>query len=104
MPDDLIMVRVYLSEEDHGRRKALTEEILALLRDRHAVQGATVFRGIAGYGAHGLVHADDILRISVDLPVVVEFFDAPPAAEAAIARLLELVPGDHIVSWPVRRH
>ncbi|CAM5766061.1 DUF190 domain-containing protein [Bosea minatitlanensis] len=104
MTNDILMVRIYLSETDHGKRKALMQEILTLLQERHAVQGVTVFRGIAGFGASGEVRADDILRLSVDLPLVVEFFDEPKVAEAAIALLDDLVPGGHIVSWPARRH
>ena len=53
MGNDVLMVRIYLSEADHGRRKTLMSEILSLLQDQHAVQGVTVFRGIAGFGASG---------------------------------------------------
>jgi len=104
MANDVLMVRIYLSEADHGRRRTLMQEILTLLQDRHAVQGVTVFRGIAGFGASGEVRADDILRLNVDLPLVVEFFDEPKVAEAAISLLDNLVPGGHIVSWPANRH
>ena len=80
--NDVLMVRVYLSESDQGKRKRLMQEILTLLQDRHAVQGVTVFRAIAGFGASGEVRADDILRLNVDLPIVIEFFDEPKVAEA----------------------
>src|SRR5579863_3323411 len=98
------MVRIYLSEADHGKRKTLMQEVLTLLQDRHAVQGVTVFRGIAGFGASGEVRADDILRLNVDLPLVIEFFDEPKVARAAIALLDDLIPGGQIVSWPAQRH
>ena len=104
MNNDILMVRVYLHEADQGRRKRLMQEILALLQERHAVLGVTVFRAIAGLGASGAVRADDVLRLNVDLPIVVEFLDEPKVAEAAIALLHGLVPGGHIVSWPARRH
>jgi hypothetical protein len=90
MSNDMLMVRIYLSEGDHGKRRALMQEILTLLHDRHAVQGVTVFRGIAGFGASGEVHAD-------------EFFDEPKVAEAAIGLLDDLVPKAHIVSWLATR-
>ena len=80
------------------------QEILTLLQDRHAVQGVTVFRGIAGFGASGEIHADDILRLNVDLPLVIEFFDEQKVADAAIGLLNGLVPGGHIVSWPAKRY
>jgi PII-like signaling protein len=104
MANDVLMVRIYLNEADHGRRKTLMREIFSLLHDRHAVRGVTVFRGVAGFGAGGEVHADDMLRLTVDLPLVVEFFDEPEAAEAAIHLLDDLVPGGHIVSWPAKCH
>lgn len=104
MSNDILMVRVYLSEADHGRRKTLMQEILSLLQDRHVVRGVTVFRGIAGFGASGEIRADDILRLNVDLPLVVEFFDEPRVANAAIDLLNDLVPSGHIVSWPATQH
>ncbi len=104
MANDVLMVRIYLSEADHGRRKTLMREILALLQDQHTVQGVTVFRGIAGFGASGEIRADDILRLNVDLPLVIEFFDEPKVAEAALHLLDNLVPGGHIVSWPAKRY
>jgi uncharacterized protein len=103
MANDVLMARIYLSERDHGRRKALMQEILSILHDRHAVQGVTVFRGVAGFGANGEVHADDLLRLIVDLPLVIEFFDEPAVAEAAIHLIDDLVPGGHIVWWPAQR-
>ena len=95
---------VYLSEADHGRRRTLIREILSILHDRHIVRGVTVFRGIAGFGADGEVHADDMLRLNVDLPLVIEFFDEPAAAEAAIHLLETMVAQGHIVAWPARRY
>jgi uncharacterized protein len=104
MSTDVLVVRIYLSDADQGRRTTLMREILSALRDRHAVKGVTVFRGVARFGADGEVHADDMLRISVDLPVVIEFFDELPAAEAAIHFLEPMVTQGHIVSWPAKRH
>lgn len=104
MVNDILIVRIYIRETNQGKRKTLLQEILALLQDRHAVQGVTVFRGIAGFGASGETRANDILRLSVDLPVVIEFFDEPKVVEAALALLGDLVPGGHIISWPAKRY
>lgn len=103
MSADVLMVRVYLSESDHGRRRASMREILSALHDRQAVKGVTVFRGVAGFGADGEVHADDLLRLSLDLPLVIEFFDEPEAAMAAVRLLETMVAPGHIVSWPAKR-
>jgi uncharacterized protein len=99
MDDDVTVVRIYLKESDHGRKRSLMEEILNILQDQHRVHGVVVFRGIAGFGSKGAVHAADLLRLMVDLPLVVEFYDRPAVADAAIALLNELVPAGHIVHW-----
>jgi PII-like signaling protein len=102
--DQALMARVYISEADHGRRQTLMRDVLNLLHDRHRVQGVVVFRGIAGFGADGEVHASDMLRLNVDLPLVIEFFDRPDVVRSAVALLDDLIPDGHIVTWPVTRH
>jgi hypothetical protein len=99
MDEDVIIVRVYLKESDHGRRQSLMEEILNILHDQHGIHGVTVFRGIAGFGKTGTIHAADMLRLMVDLPLLIEFFDKPAVAEAAIALIRALVPAGHLVQW-----
>lgn len=99
MPMEVTMVRVYIKEADHGKRGNLMREIVRLLHDQHRVAGFTVFRGIAGSGTSGEVHAADLLRLAVDLPLVIEFFDQPKVVDAAIRLIREMVPGQHIVSW-----
>jgi uncharacterized protein len=99
MDDEVTVVRIYLKESDHGRKRSLMEEILNILHDQHRVHGVIVFRGIAGFGSKGAVHSADLLRLMVDLPLVIEFYDKPEVAEAAIALLGDLVPAGHIVHW-----
>ncbi len=94
-----MVVRVYLREADHGRRKTLMDEILNILHDQRRAQGIVVFRGIAGVSETGEILAADLLRLSVDLPLVVEFFDEPSAAETAIGLLEAIVPANHILCW-----
>jgi uncharacterized protein len=97
--DEITVARIYLKEADHGRRKTMMQELLNILHDQQRVQGVVVFRGIAGFGSSGEVHAADILRLTVDLPIVIEFFDRTPIVEAAIGLLCGLIPPDHIVRW-----
>lgn len=97
--DQVTVVRIYLKEADHGLRKTLMQELLNILHDQQRVQGVVVFRGIAGFGSSGEVHAADILRLTVDLPIVIEFYDRTPVAEAALRLLKDRVPSDHIIRW-----
>ena len=100
MSRDVKVVRIYIKETDHGRRGNLMQEIVRLLHDQHRVAGLTVFRGIAGFGATGEVHSGDLLRLAVDLPLVIEFFDTPNVVEAALKLVKGLVPDEHILCWP----
>lgn len=99
MEKSITMVRIYISEADHGHRKNLLEEIFSLLHDRHQVHGVTVFRGIAGFGTKGEVHSADLLRLTASLPLVIEFFDEPEIVAAVIQSLNGLVPAGHLVQW-----
>jgi PII-like signaling protein len=94
---DVILVRVYLTEaESH------LDTLLKRLHDWGKVRGVTVFRGITGFGKSGKIHASSLLDISLNLPVVLEFFDEPKRAEEVLQYLNTLVEPGHIVSWPAR--
>jgi hypothetical protein len=90
------MVRVYLTESDRGLKP-----LLKCLHDEIGVLGATVTRGVAGFGASGVVHTAGLVDLSTDLPLVLEFFDRPERARIAIERIKTLVEPNHIVSWSV---
>lgn len=93
---EALMVRVYLSESDHEMKP-----LLKCLHDELKVCGVTVLRGIAGYGGSGVVHGASLVDLSLDLPLVLEFFDLPEKAERAIDRISDFVAPGHVVSWPV---
>ena len=91
---EVTVVRVYLSEA-----KAHLETLLKRLNDWGKVRGVTVFRGIAGFGKSGAIHSSSLLDLSLDLPVVIEFFDEPVKAAEMIDYLYQVVGPGHIVSW-----
>lgn len=94
---DVIMVRVYLTETE----KTL-KALLARLHDEEKVLGVTVFRGISGFGRSGKVHSSTLLDLSLDLPVVIEFFDEPAKVKRILAHLKDILPAGHVVSWPAQ--
>ncbi|MBT3197656.1 MAG: DUF190 domain-containing protein [Gammaproteobacteria bacterium] len=92
--ESVTMVRIYLSEE-----KAHLQRLLGQLHDREQVRGVTVFRGISGYGEHGEIHMGGLIDLSLNLPLVVEFFDQPEKIERVLDHLSEHVDLAHIVCW-----
>jgi len=96
---DVAIVRIYLHEAEHGRHKSLMQAILDILQEQHEVRGVTVFRAIAGLDQSGEVRASDLLRIMVDLPLVIEFFDTPERVETILAALDSLIPAGRIIRW-----
>jgi CBS domain-containing protein len=79
-------LRIYIGESDHWRGQSLESALLETLRSR-GMAGATVFRGVAGFGAHSRIHTTAIEVLSMDLPVVIETIDAPEQ----IAAILEVI-------------
>ncbi|MGD8909063.1 MAG: DUF190 domain-containing protein [Chromatiales bacterium] len=91
---EVTVVRVYLTEGDHQ-----LHELLDFLQREEHVRGVTAFRGIAGFGPSGKLHEASLLDISLDLPLVVEFFDQPERAEKIKQDLHQRVGSGHIISW-----
>lgn len=96
---DISVVRIYIREGDQFEGHGLMKQILAILHDQHKVQGVTVFRGITGFGSHGEVHSSDLLRMTVHLPLVIEFFDEVSKIDAVLPQLTPLLPPGHLVRW-----
>ena len=94
---DATMVRVYLSEGDHE-----LEPLLRCLHDELKVGGVTVTRGLVGFGHSGRFHTASLIDLSLDLPLVLEFFEEPHKVEEALRRLNEFVEPGHVVTWPVK--
>jgi len=94
MRREMTVVRVYLSE-GHSQLKGL----LKRLHDMEKVRGVTVFRGIAGFGDDGELHTARLMDLSLDLPLVVEFFDEPAKVEAIIEHLKTTIKPGHLMSW-----
>lgn len=99
------LVRIYFKEGDRTQdRRNLIRALFNLLHNEHRVRGVTVFRGMAGFGSHGVVQTDDLLHLNVHLPLVLELFDAPEVVDSVMPRLCELIPAEHIISWEAQAY
>lgn len=87
------VVRVYLHEAEGYKA------LFRYLHDEARVQGATVFRGITGFGRTGAVHSAALLETSLDLPVVIELFDTPERVADVLEYLNDKVEPGHILTW-----
>jgi PII-like signaling protein len=86
-----VLVRIFIGEGDKWHHQPLSIALLERLR-KEGFAGATVFRGVAGFGARSVVHSTHILRLSEDLPIALEVVDS----EEHIARLIPIL--DEMVS------
>ena len=90
------LVRIYIGETDRWHGQPLYMAILLKAREM-GLAGGTVFRGIAGYGANSVIHTANILRLSEDLPVVIEIVDTDEKIQAFLPVLDEMVKEGLIV-------
>lgn len=95
MKNEILFARVYVTEGDK-----LLAIIMKYLHDEIHIKGVTVFRAITGFGKSGALHSSVLLTMSMDLPLVVEFFDETKKVEKAIEYLTQVVGTGHIVAWP----
>jgi uncharacterized protein len=95
-----LRVRAYFGERDRHHGKPLWSALLEFLRSQHAA-GATVERGIAGYGANSKIHAASIVDLSVDLPLILEWIDAEEVVTRLLPDLEAMLQGGLITTDPV---
>lgn len=76
-------LRIYIGDSDQWRGKPLYAVLLEQLK-KEGIAGATVYRGIAGYGAHSRIHTIAILDLSTDLPIIIEVIDTPERIDLAL--------------------
>ncbi len=87
-----ILMRIFLGENDKSGHIPLYEALVELFR-KEGFAGATVFKGVAGFGAHSVYHTDMLLRLSRDLPVVVEVVDTKENIDRVMPRIDEMMCG-----------
>jgi PII-like signaling protein len=95
-----LRVRAYFGERDQHRGKSLWSALLEYLRQEGAA-GATVTRGIAGYGAHSKIHAASIVDLSSDLPLVLEWVDTEERIAELLPEFEAMMQGGLLTTEPV---
>ena len=90
LPKEGHLLRIYIGESDRYEHMPLYEWIVRQAR-QHGLAGATVLRGLEGFGAHSRLHTAKILRLSADLPIVVEIVDTREKIEAFIPTVDEAI-------------
>jgi uncharacterized protein len=86
VPRDSMLLRIFIGESDHFNHKPLYEAIVLKAREVH-LGGATVLRGPMGFGKSSRMHTAKILRLSMDLPIVIEIVDSEEKINAFLPTL-----------------
>jgi uncharacterized protein len=91
-----LLVRIYVGEADHHDGVPLYQAIVERLREK-GLAGATVLRGIEGFGANARLHTTRLLRLSEDLPILIEIVDQEDRLRAVLPELDAMV-GDGLIT------
>ena len=92
IPTDAVLLRIFIGESDRWQHQPLYEAIVMKAREMH-LAGATVLRGPMGFGPSSRVHTAKILRLSMDLPFVIEIVDSEEKVNAFLPVLEEMIDG-----------
>jgi PII-like signaling protein len=91
LPRDAMLLRIFIGEDDKFERRPLYETIVLKAREMH-LAGATVLRGAVGFGHSSHLHTTKILRLSQDLPLVIEIVDTQEEIDAFLPVLDAMMP------------
>ena len=92
IPQDAVLLRIFIGESDRHHHQPLYEAIVLKARELH-LGGATVLRGPMGFGKSSRMHTAKILRLSMDLPIVIEIVDSEEKINAFLPALEGMMSG-----------
>jgi PII-like signaling protein len=92
IPQNAVLLRIFIGESDRWQNHPLYEAIVLKAREMH-LAGATVLRGAMGFGKSSRLHTAKILRLSMDLPIVIEIVDSDEKVRAFLPVLEEMMHG-----------
>ncbi|PYS37150.1 MAG: hypothetical protein DMG14_22245 [Acidobacteria bacterium] len=101
IPEDGYLLRIFIGESDKHGHIPLYEAIVLKARES-GLAGATVLRGVMGFGRHSIMHTAKILRLSEDLPLIIEIVDSLGKIEAFLPILDTMVPEGLVTLEQVR--
>jgi PII-like signaling protein len=101
LPHEAMLLRVFIGESDRWHHQPLYEAIVLKAREVH-LAGATVLRGPMGFGKSSRLHTAKILRLSMDLPLVIEIVDTQEKVQAFLPVLDEMMKGGLVTLEKVR--
>jgi PII-like signaling protein len=96
-----VLMRIFIGESDQWERRPLYMALIELFRQQ-GLAGATVLKGVAGFGARSLVHTASILRLSADLPLVIEVVDSQEHLAKVLPEIDAMMGGGLITMEKVR--
>ena len=92
LPEEAVLLRIFIGESDRWNHQPLYEAIVKKARELH-LAGATVLRGPMGFGKSSRLHTAKILRLSMDLPILIEIVDTEEAVNGFLPILDEMMGG-----------
>jgi PII-like signaling protein len=101
LPHEATLLRIFIGESDRWQHKSLFEAIVLKAREMH-LAGATVVRGSMGFGKSSRLHTSKILRLSYDLPLIIEIVDAEERINTFLPVLDEMMKGGLVTLEKVR--
>jgi uncharacterized protein len=101
LPQQASLLRIFIGESDRFEHKPLYEAIVLKARELH-LAGATVVRGSMGFGKSSRLHTSKILRLSMDLPVIIEIVDSEENIQRFLPSLSEMIKGGLVIVEQVR--
>ncbi len=101
IPHEAVLLRIFLGESDRWEHKPLYEAIVLKAREMH-LAGATVLRGPMGFGKSSRLHTAKILRLSIDLPLVIEIVDSEEKIQEFLPVLDTMMGGGLVTLEKVR--
>src|SRR5689334_24494262 len=101
IPQDAVLLRIFFGEDDKAGRQPLYEAIVLKAREMH-LAGATVLRGPMGFGKSSRLHTTKILRLSLDLPFVIEIVDSEEKIQSFLPVLDKMIGGGLVTLEPVK--